>query len=136
VAKVQQGTKPADLAVEQTRAVNAALIAQAEAKRQEVMGVQREAELDATLLARAKADAERVKIDALARATAAATRLRAVAEATAGSIRLVNAAIHEGGDSYFRCRQIELLPDIAPVIADASAEATMVTIRGGERRRA
>src|SRR5213593_1385738 len=69
--------------LEQTRASNAALIAQAEAKRQEAMGVQREAELDATLIAQAKADAEKVKIDAQARATAEATRIRTIAEATA-----------------------------------------------------
>jgi flotillin len=118
--------------LEQTKAANAALIAQAEAKRQEAMGVQREAELDATLIAQAKADAEKVKIDAQARATAEATRIRTIAEATAESIRKVNAAIREGGDSYFRYRQIELLPDIAPVIAEALAKAKMVTIRGGE----
>src|SRR6058998_1476662 len=53
--------------LEQTRASNAALIAQAEAKRQESMAVQREAELDATLIAQTKADAEKVKIDAQAR---------------------------------------------------------------------
>jgi flotillin len=118
--------------LEQTKAANAALIAQAEAKRQEAMGVQREAELDATLIAQAKADAEKVKIDAQARATAEATRIRTIAEATAESIRKVNAAIREGGDSYFRYRQIELLPDIAPVIAEALAKAKMVTIRSGE----
>jgi flotillin len=118
--------------LEQTKAANAALIAQAEAKRQEAMGVQREAELDATLIAQAKADAEKVKIDAQARATAEATRIRTIAEATAESIQKVNAAIREGGDSYFRYRQIELLPDIAPVIAEALAKAKMVTISGGE----
>ena len=94
--------------------------------------MQREAELDATLIAQAKADAEKVKIDAQARATAEATRIRTIAEATAESIHKVNAAIREGGDSYFRYRQIELLPDIAPVIAEALAKAKMVTISGGE----
>jgi flotillin len=118
--------------LEQTKAANAALIAQAEAKRQEAMAVQREAELDATLIAQARADAEKVKIDIQARATAEATRIRTVAEATAESIRMVNAAIREGGDSYFRYRQIELLPDIAPVIAEALAKAKMVTISGGD----
>jgi flotillin len=117
--------------LEQTRAANAALIAQAEAKRQEAMAVQREAELDATLIAQAKADAERVKIEALARAEAEASRIRTVADATAESIRKVNAAIREGGESYLRYRQVELLPDIAPVLADALAKAKMVTIAGG-----
>src|SRR5262249_11964213 len=84
-----------DRELEQTKASNAALIAQAEAKRQESMAVQREAELDATLIAQAKAEAEKVKIDAQAGAEAEAIRIRTVAEATAESIRQVNAAIRE-----------------------------------------
>src|SRR5262247_3324883 len=117
--------------LEQTRASNAALIAQAEAKRQESMAVQRVAELDATLIAQAKAEAEKVKIDAQAGAEAEAIRIRTVAEATAESIRQVNAAIREGGESYLRYRQVELLPDITPVLADALAKAKMVTIASG-----
>jgi len=117
--------------LEQTRASNAALIAQAEAKRQESMAVQRVAELDATLIAQAKAEAEKVKIDAQAGAEAEAIRIRTVAEATAESIRQVNTAIREGGESYLRYRQVEMLPDIAPVLADALAKAKMVTIAGG-----
>jgi flotillin len=117
--------------LEQTKASNAALIAQAEAKRQESMAVQRVAELDATLIAQAKAEAEKVKIDAQAGAEAEAIRIRTVAEATAESIRQVNSAIREGGESYLRYRQVEMLPDIAPVLADALAKAKMVTIAGG-----
>ncbi len=56
--------------LEQTKAANAALVAQAEAKRQQAMGVQREAELDATQIAQAKADAEKVRIDVEAKARA------------------------------------------------------------------
>src|SRR2546421_3640370 len=117
--------------LEQTRTSNAALIAQAEAKRQESMAVQRVAELDATLIAQTKAEAEKVKIDAQARAEAEAIRIRTVAEATAESIRQVTTAIREGGESYLRYRQVEMLPDIAPVLADALAKAKMVTIAGG-----
>jgi flotillin len=114
--------------LEQTRAANAALIAQAEVARQEALGHQRIAELEATQIAQARADAERVKIQAFATAEAEAIRIRTVAEATAESIRKVNEAIQRGGESYFRYRQIEMLPDIAPVIADALAKARMVTI--------
>ncbi|HEX6809103.1 MAG TPA: hypothetical protein VF118_14040 [Gemmatimonadaceae bacterium] len=117
--------------LEQTKAGNAALIAQAEAKRQEAMGVQREAELDATQIAQAKADAARVRIEAEANADAEAIRIRRIAEATAESIQKVNQAIAAGGESYFRYRQIEMLPQIAPVIADALSDAKMVTIAGG-----
>ena len=117
--------------LEQTRAANAALVAQAEAKRQGAMGVQREAELDATQIAQAKADAERLRIQARAAAESEAIRIKTIADATAESIRKVNQAIADGGDDYFRYRQIEMLPQIAPVIAQALAESKLVTISGG-----
>ena len=118
--------------LEQTRASNAGLIAQAEAKRQEAMGVQRVAELEATQLAQARADAERVRIEASASADAEAIRIRTVASATAESIDMVNKAIAAGGESYFRYRQIEMIPIIAPDIAAALAEAKLITISNGE----
>src|SRR4051812_21216287 len=118
--------------LEQTKASNAALIAQAEAKRQEAMAVQRTAELDATQIAQARADAEKVRIGAQAAAEAQAITIRTVAEANAESIEKVNRAIAAGGESYFRYRQIEMLPTIAPAIADALAEAKLITISGGE----
>ena len=118
--------------LEQTKASNAGLIAQAEAKRQEAMGVQRIAELEATQLAQARADAERVRIEATASAEAEAIRIRTVASAQAESIEKVNKAIAAGGESYFRYRQIEMLPTIAPAIAEALAQARMVTVSGSE----
>ena len=118
--------------LEQTKASNAALIAQAEAKRQEAMAVQRTAELDATQIAQARADAERVRIGAQAAAEAEAITIRTVAAANAESIEKVNRAIAAGGESYFRYRQIELLPIIAPKIAEALAAAKMITVSGGE----
>jgi hypothetical protein len=118
--------------LEQTRASNAALVAQAEAKRQEAAGIQRTAELDATQIAQAKADAARVLLEAEAAADAEAIRIRRIADATAESIQKVNQAIQAGGEAYFRYRQIEMLPQIAPVIADALAEAKLVTIANGE----
>ncbi len=118
--------------LEQTRAGNAVLIAQAEAKRQEAMGGQRIAELEATQLAQARADAQRVTIEAQASSEAEAIRIRTVASAQAESIEKVNKAIAAGGESYFRYRQIEMLPTIAPAIADALARARLVTISGSE----
>ncbi|MBB4637021.1 hypothetical protein [Longimicrobium terrae] len=117
--------------LEQTRAANAALIAEAEAKRQEAAGRQRSAELEATQIAQARADAERLRIEAEAQARAEAIRITTVADATAESIRKVNEAIQQGGESYFRYKQIEMLPDIAPFIADALGKARLVTISGG-----
>src|SRR3954470_10419938 len=117
--------------LEQTRASNAALIAQAEAKRQEAAGIQRVAELDATQIAQARADAAKVRLGAEAAADAEAIRIRKIADATAESIDKVNRAIQAGGESYFRYRQIEMLPQIAPDIAAALAESKMITISGG-----
>jgi flotillin len=118
--------------LEQTKASNAALIAQAEAKRQEAAGLQRTAELDATQIAQARADAARVRLGAEASADAEAIRIRRIADATAESIQKVNQAIQAGGESYFRYRQIEMLPQIAPAIAEALAQAKLITISNGE----
>ncbi len=117
--------------LEQTKASNAALIAEAEAKKQTALGFQRVAELEATQIAQARADAEKMRIEAEARARAEAIRITTVAQATAESIQKVNEAIKAGGESYFRYRQIEMIPQIAPVIADALAKARLVTISGG-----
>lgn len=117
--------------LEQTRAANAALVAEAEAKKQSALATQRIAELEATQIAQARADAERVRIEAEAQARAEAIRITTVAEATAESIRKVNEAIQQGGESYFRYKQIEMLPDVAPFIADALAKARLVTIASG-----
>ena len=117
--------------LEQTKASNAALVAQAEAKRQEAAGLQRTAELDATQIAQARADAARVRLEAEASADAEAIRIRRIAEATAESIAKVNEAIKAGGESYFRYRQIEMLPQIVPAIAEALATAKLITISGG-----
>ncbi|MFL5383822.1 MAG: hypothetical protein ACJ8GN_14980 [Longimicrobiaceae bacterium] len=117
--------------LEQTRASNAALVAQAEAKKQEALGLQRIAELEATQIAQARADAEKVRIEAEAAAQAEAIRITTVATATAESIRKVNEAIQQGGEAYFRYKQIEMLPEIAPSIAEALSKARLVTISGG-----
>ncbi len=119
--------------LEQTRAANAALIAQAEAKKQDALAVQRTAELDATQIAQARADAERVRIEAQAAAQAEAIRITTVAAATAESIHKVNEAIQAGGEAYFRYRQIELVPQVAPAIARALAAAKLVTISSDGR---
>src|SRR5712691_124175 len=116
--------------LEQTKASNAALIAEAEAKKQTALGVQRVAELEATQIAQARADAEKVRIGAEAQARAEAIRITTVAQANAESIQKVNAAIQSGGESYFRYRQIEMIPQIAPMIAEALSRARLVTISG------
>lgn len=117
--------------LEQRKAQNAATVAQAEAERQNALAIQREAELKATQLAQASADAERVRIQAEAAAEAEAVKIRALGLAQADAIRAVNDAIREGGDAYLALKQIELLPLITPDIAGALAQAKMVNISGG-----
>jgi flotillin len=114
--------------LEKRRAENAAIIAIAEAEKQEALAGLREAELRATQIAQASADAAKLKIDAEAMADAEAVRIRKVAEAQADAIRQVNAAIAEGGEAYFALRQLELIPQIAPHIAGALAQAKLINI--------
>jgi flotillin len=71
-----------------------------------------------------------MRIDAEARANAEAIRITTVAQANAESIQKVNEAIKAGGESYFRYRQIEMIPEIAPAIAAALAQARLITISG------
>jgi flotillin len=115
----------------QTQASNAALVAEAEAKRQDALALQRGSELKATQLAQADADAERVLIQARAQAEAEAIGIRLRAEANAESVRKVSQAILEGGEGYLRYRQVEMLPLLAPMIAEALSKARMVTISSG-----
>ena len=129
--EAQRSISNAQRELEQTRAQNAALVAQAEALRQDAVAIQRTAELRATEIVQASADAERVKIEAIAQAEAHAVNIERVAHAQAESIRQVNSAIAEGGEAYLRYRQLELVPQIAPQIAAALAQAKMVTISGG-----
>ena len=115
----------------QTQASNAALVAEAEAKRQDALAVQRGAELKATQIAEANANAEGVRIQARAGADAEAIRIRTVAEANAESVRKVSQAILEGGEGYLRYRQVEMLPQLAPMIAEALSKARLVNISSG-----
>lgn len=117
--------------LEQRKAQNAATVAQAEAEKQTALAVQREAELKATQIAQATADAERIKIQAEAAANAEAVKIRALGLAQADAIRAVNEAIKEGGNAYLSLKQIELLPQITPDIANALAQAKLINISGG-----
>jgi len=116
--------------LEQRRAQNAATVAEAEAKRQEALAIQREAELKATQIAQATADAARVRIQAEAAAEAEAIKVRTLGLAQADAIRAVNEAISQGGNAYLALKQIELIPQIVPDIAEALANAKLINISG------
>ncbi len=115
----------------QTQASNAALVANAEALRQDALAVQRGAELKATQIAEANANAEGVRIQARAGADAEAIRITTVAQANAESVRKVSQAILEGGEGYLRYRQVEMLPQLAPMIAEALSKARLINISSG-----
>lgn len=117
--------------LEQRRAQNAAVVAEAETRRQEAVAVQRGAELNATQTAQATADAARVRIQAEAAAEAEAVKIRALGSAQADAIRAINEAIREGGSAYLALKQLELLPQITPSIAQALAQAKMININSG-----
>jgi len=116
--------------LEQRKAENAATVAEAEAKKQTALAIQREAELKATQIAQANADAARVRIQAEAAADAEAVKVRTMGLAQADAIRAVNEAIQQGGDAYLALKQIEMLPLIAPAIAEALASAKLINISG------
>ncbi|MBC7806406.1 MAG: hypothetical protein H7145_09670 [Akkermansiaceae bacterium] len=117
--------------LEERRAQNAATIATAEAMRQEALATQRTAELKATQIAQATADAMKLRIAAEASADAEAVKIRALGAAQADAIRSVNDAIRDGGEAYLQLKQLEMLPLITPAIAQALAQARMVNINSG-----
>lgn len=129
----EQAVNDKERDLNQRKAQNAAVIAEAEAKKQDALATQRTAELKATQIAQATADAEKLKVSVAAQSDAEAIRLRTVASAQADAIREVNRAIAEGGDSYLALRQLEMLPQIAPVIANALAQARLVNISSDGR---
>ena len=116
--------------LEQRRAQNAATVAEAEATKQSALAIQREAELKATQIAQANADAARVRIQAEAAADAEAVKVRTLGLAQADAIRAVNEAIQQGGNAYLALKQIEMIPVIVPAIAEALANAKLINISG------
>jgi flotillin len=138
-AAQQISDKERDL--ERRRAENAAQVSQAEALKQDALAIQRAAELKATVIAQATADAERNKVDAQGKAEAERVRLvtvasgeaertRLLADAQAEAIRKVNDAIRQGGDAYLKLRQLEMIPEIVPQLAQALAQARIINISG------
>jgi flotillin len=135
----QQVISDRERELERRRAENAAQVAQAEAAKQDALALQRTAELKATQIAQATADAERIRLEAKGQADADAVRLetvaageakkvRLLADAQAEAIRKVNEAVREGGQAYLLLRQLEMLPTIVPSITEALARSRMVTV--------
>jgi len=100
-------------------AANGAAIARAEAERQAAVHQQREAELNASQITQARADAEQNVIAFEAEGRAQAARIRAVAEAEAAAIRQKAEALRDAGNVYLDLRRLELAPELTHQVADA-----------------
>lgn len=107
-------------------ASNGASIAQAEAQKQAAVRQQREAELAASQITQARADAEQNVIQQEAEGRAQAARIRAVAEAEADAIRMKAQSLMESGQAYLDLRKLELAPALTREVAGALANGQFV----------
>jgi flotillin len=107
-------------------AANGAAVARAEAEKQAAFRQQREAELAATQITQARADADQNVIQQEAEGRAQAARIRAIAEAEADAIRRKAVALVEAGGAYLDLRRLELAPDLTRQIAAALSNSQFV----------
>lgn len=112
-------------------ASNGAAIARAEADRQGMVREQRQAELSASQITQAQADADQKVIALEAEGRAQAARIRAIAEAEAEAIRLKAKALSEAGGIYLDLKKLELAPDLTREVAGALATGQYVNFGGG-----
>jgi flotillin len=113
-------------------ASNGAAIAKAEAEKQSAMRQQREAELNATQITQARADAEQNVINQEAEGRAQAARIRAVAQADAEAIRIKAQALMEAGGAYLDLRRLEMAPELTAQVASALSNGQFVNFGGGD----
>ena len=107
-------------------ASNGASIARAEAEKQAAVRQQREAELAATQITQARADAEQNVIQQEAEGRAQAVRIRAIAEAEASAIRQKAQALMDAGQAYLDLRRLELAPELTREVSAALANGQFI----------
>jgi len=107
-------------------AANGAAIANSETEKQTVVRRQREAELAASQITQARADAEQNVIQQEAEGRAQAARIRAIAEAEAEAIRLKARALAESGQPYMDLRRLELAPELTQQVAAALSNGQFI----------
>src|ERR1700712_1837988 len=110
---------------------NGAPIAKAGAEKQAAVRDQREAELSASQITQARADAEQNVIQQEAEGRGHAARIRAIAEADADAIRMKAQALMEAGGAYLDLRRLELAPDLTREVASALSSSQFVNFGGG-----
>ena len=107
-------------------AANAAAVAKAEAEKQAAVREQREAELAASQITQARADAQQNLIAQEAEGRAQAVRIRAVAEAEAEAIHKKAVALLEAGGAYLDLKRLELAPELTRQVAAALSKGQFV----------
>jgi flotillin len=107
-------------------ASNGASIAKAEAEKQAAVRQQREAELNASQITQARADAEQNVINQEAEGRAQAARIRAIAQAEAEAIRIKAQALMEAGGAYLDLRRLEMAPALTAQVASALSNGQFV----------
>src|SRR5450631_1827834 len=112
-------------------ASNGASIARAEAEKQAAFRQQREAELAASQITQARADAEQNVINQEAEGRAQAARIRAIAQAEAEAIRIKAQALMEAGGAYLDLRRLEMAPELTAQVASALSNSQFVNFGGG-----
>src|SRR5438045_494802 len=104
--EAQQKVNDQEKALNMQIASNGAAIARAETEKQAAVRGQREAELTASQITQARADAEQNVIQQEAEGRAQAARIRAVAQAEAEAIRMKALALIEAGGAYLDLRKL------------------------------
>ena len=112
-------------------AANGAAIARVEAERQAAVRNQRTAELSASQITQATADAEQRVLTVEAEGRAEAARIRAVAQAEADAIKLKAIAMAEAGAQYLDLRRLELAPELTRQLSVALANGQFVNFGSG-----
>jgi flotillin len=107
-------------------ASNGASIARAEADKQSAVRQQREAELNASQITQARADAEQNVINQEAEGRAQAARIRAIAQAEGEAIRIKALALMEAGGAYLDLRRLEMAPELTAQVANALSNSQFV----------
>ncbi len=124
--EAQQKINDQERALAMQIASNGADIAKAEATKQGMVRMQREAELAASQITQARADAEQNVIAQEAEGRAQAARILAVAEAEAAAIKLKAQALTQSGEAYMDLRRLELAPKLTREVASALANGQFV----------
>jgi flotillin len=129
--EAQQKINDQERALNMQIASNGAAVARAEAEKQAAFRQQREAELGASQITQARADAEQNVIQQEADGRAQAARIRVVADAEAAAIRQKAAALMESGGIYLDLRRLEMAPELTRQVAAALSNSQFINFGGG-----